>query len=111
VNSAALCLSLLAVLLVFAVNPLVLLALGCRRRRGAGGAAGPDQPLPTLTMLTVVHGGGEAVLEKVRNFLSLDYPADRADMVVFFDGEPDVDARRIRETGGERVAVSGLPSH
>lgn len=98
---------MLAVVYAYFGYPLVLLAL---RRHGVTSGDHPD-PLPRVSFLLPVHNE-EAVLErKLKNTLTLEYPADRLQVLVISDGSTDgtVDVARRFATQGP-VEVIAQPS-
>jgi poly-beta-1,6-N-acetyl-D-glucosamine synthase len=61
--------------------------------------------LPTVTLVVVVHNEAGRIERRLRNLLSLDYPADRVDVVVASDGSTDATAARARTFERTRVTV------
>ncbi len=81
--------------------PLVLLGLGLILRRPVRKA--PIEPF--LSLLIPAHNEARVIERKIRNSLTLDYPADRLEIVIASDGSTDEteaiarlfeDARRVR---------------
>lgn len=63
---------------------------------------------PSMTAILIVHDEGEHVADKVRNLLSLDYPADQLDVLVVSDGSTDGTDQIVRGLGSPRVKVLAL---
>lgn len=97
--------SLLVPLYTYFVYP-ALLALFNMFARPAAPPDLEDTALPTVTMLLAAHNEAGVIAGKVANFLALDYPADRLNLVIGSDGSTDdtvrlakqaaADSRRIR---------------
>jgi Glycosyl transferase family 2 len=85
--------------------PLVLAAVDrLRRRRDAPQAAGPapaDEPY--VTLVVAAHREGAVIADKVANARSLDWPAERLEVIVACDGSPDDTPRRARDAGADQV--------
>lgn len=64
---------------------------------------------PTVTVVIAAHNEQAAIGEKVRNVLSLEYPADRLDCVVVSDGSTDGTVEEASRAGAGRVEVLDLP--
>ncbi len=62
--------------------------------RGKGGSRERLARFPLVTILLTVHNEEQAVKERIKNLLSLDYPADRCEILVASDGCTD-DTERI----------------
>jgi hypothetical protein len=82
--------------------PLLLEALGRVRRRrpapAAGGGAEPD-----VSLIVAAHREATVIADRVANARSLDWPAQRLEVIVACDGSPDDTARRAREAGADVV--------
>ena len=76
------CLS--ALVYAFAVYPL-LLRLGTRRGPGVT----PSADLPRVSVLLSVYNEERVIQAKIQNFLALDYPADRRELLVVSDASDD----------------------
>lgn len=55
-----------------------------------------DDELPRLTVLIAAHNEGAVIEERIRNALTLDYPADKLEIVVASDGSSDDTADVVR---------------
>jgi biofilm PGA synthesis N-glycosyltransferase PgaC len=60
---------------------------------------------PEVTLIVVVHNEAARIAERLRNFLELDYPFDKLEILVASDGSSDVTAERARACGSEAVRV------
>ena len=71
------------------VYPL-LLDICCRYRgRKNSCQSNADTPLPTVSILLSVYNETATIQAKIDNFLALDYPADRLELLIVSDGSDD----------------------
>ena len=61
---------------------------------------------PTVTIIVSAHNEGERVERRLRNLLSLDYPADRLQIIFASDGSTDDTLERARAFEPEGVVVA-----
>jgi hypothetical protein len=61
---------------------------------------------PTVTVIVSAHNEGDRVERRLRNLLSLDYPADRLEIVFASDGSTDDTLERARAFESEGVVVA-----
>ena len=61
---------------------------------------------PTVTIIVSAHNEGERVERRLRNLLSLDYPADRLQIILASDGSTDDTVERARAFESEGVVVA-----
>lgn len=99
--------SLLAIVYPYVVYPLLLASIN--RLRGAADHRGAAGHQPSITLLMPVHNEAARVGEKIRNLLQLDYPRDLLQVVAIADGCSDDSVQRLREAGGDAVAIIELP--
>jgi cellulose synthase/poly-beta-1,6-N-acetylglucosamine synthase-like glycosyltransferase len=64
---------------------------------------------PAATVVIVAHDEEAAIGRKLDNCLSLDYPADRLDVLVASDGSTDRTEEIVEARAGERVRLLRLP--
>lgn len=62
-----------------------------------------DQDLPEVTLLVAAYNEAEIIEQKVENCLSLDYPADRLNILFVTDGSDDGTPELIQETPQVKV--------
>ncbi|MDD1783957.1 glycosyltransferase family 2 protein [Enterovibrio sp. ZSDZ35] len=60
-----------------------------------------DNDLPTITVLMPAYNEARWIADKIRNLASLDYPADKLDIIVACDGCSDDTAAIARQTALE----------
>lgn len=86
--------------------PLVLLAFASRRRAALPSEPMPDANLPSVAVLVAAHNEERHIATRIRNLLTLDYPADRVRIFVGSDGSTDRSIEVLRDMANERVHVS-----
>src|SRR5262245_39560646 len=87
---------LAAVVYTYLVYPL--LVWGLSRLFGRQRQAPPagDDDLPTLSLLIAAYNEEAVIEQRLRNALSMDYPADKLEIVVTSDGSSDATADIVR---------------
>lgn len=61
--------------------------------------------LPRITIVVAAHNEAHCIVQKVRNLLSLDYPADRVEVLVGSDGSTDGTAEQLLALHEPRLRV------
>jgi hypothetical protein len=61
---------------------------------------------PSVTIIVSAHNEGERIERRLRNLLSLDYPADRLEIILGSDGSTDDTVERARAFEPEGVVVA-----
>jgi glycosyltransferase involved in cell wall biosynthesis len=82
--------------------PLLLAALA-RARRGRTVTVGDADWLPSVSVIVAAYAEQEVIAARVKNLRTLDYPADRVEVIVACDGSPDDTAARARAAGADVV--------
>jgi cellulose synthase/poly-beta-1,6-N-acetylglucosamine synthase-like glycosyltransferase len=104
VDALAIVFWLSVALLVYAhAGYALLLALLARARRGSSLVLGDGDWLPSVTVIVAAYAEQEVIAGRVANLRSLDYPADRVEVIVACDGSPDATAVRARAAGADIV--------
>src|SRR5262245_31001440 len=85
-SAGLLVVGLAGLLAVFVLYPLF---IGLLPRPGKKEEGPPEGGLPSVSMLVAVRNGADLIGEKIENALSLDYPADLFEIVIFSDGSSD----------------------
>src|SRR3954452_9303230 len=90
--------AIVAVLYPYVIFPAVLAVIGRKPET-------PSEPaeLPRVALLVSAFIEGERIADKIRNFQSFDYPADRIDLWIGTDGSPDNTAEIVRRINAPRV--------
>ena len=99
--------SLAAVAYPYLIYPLLLAGWNRLARRRAPAPQPGYQP--TVTIICPVHNEAARIGGKVRNLLTLDYPAERMQILVIGDGCTDGSLELAMAEGKGRVAVADLP--
>jgi len=61
------------------------------------------ESLPMVTIVVAAHNEETSIVAKIQNLLSLDYPADRLEILVGSDGSTDRTAEKVRSVKDARV--------
>jgi len=79
------------------------------RREGGPRESTPDELAPTVSLIIPAHNEEAVLKRKLENALSLDYPADRLEVIVASDGSSDgtVDIAESFESRGVRPLAFG----
>lgn len=89
------------ILYAYAIYPALLTVLSSRRR--------PSPPLPsawpTVTVLVSVFNEEKHIRERIENLLSLDYPADKLDILVGSDGSTDRTNEMVQSYSDPRIRL------
>lgn len=93
-----------AFLLVYPLLVYPALLILPRGKRRAANASGQSAP-PSVSMLLSVFNEKDVIIEKINNFLSLEYPADKLELIVVSDGSDDGTDGLVRGHASERVRL------
>jgi hypothetical protein len=81
----------------------VLAVLARRRRPAPPSAPASGAAVPSVSVIVAAYAEQEVIAERVANLRSLDYPAERVQVIVASDGSPDETAQRARAAGADLV--------
>ena len=98
--------SLVAIAYPYVIYPLLLVA--GNRLAGRQMPAPVSGHQPTVSVILPVHNEARRIVEKVRNLLELDYPAEKVQIIVIGDGCTDDSLERAQQAGAGRVEVVPL---
>lgn len=105
-SSIVLSFSLSGILLVFLLYPLLLSLVFFIK----GGRAATTAPaLPSASLITIVHNGEDLVLRKIQNSLSLNYPPDTFEIIMYSDGSTDGTEQKAKSCITQNVRVISSP--
>ena len=106
VGIAALAISMLVPLYAYFGYPAILFVAHAFRKPRPIHDLG-DSELPGVTMVVAAYNEASAIADKVRNFLSLEYPADKLRLIIGSDGSNDNTAALALSAaaGDNRVTV------
>lgn len=85
--------------------PVVLWVIAVLRRRQVAGSG----TMPTVTLIVPVHNEESRIARKVANTASLQYPAEKLQVVFISDGSTDRTPRLLRETMTSTMTLVELP--
>jgi cellulose synthase/poly-beta-1,6-N-acetylglucosamine synthase-like glycosyltransferase len=66
---------------------------------------------PVVSLIIVARNAGGSIEEKIRNSLSLNYPQDKLEIIVFSDGSTDDTLLKAQAFAGRNVRVFSSESH
>ncbi len=81
--------------------PMLLAALG--RLRRVRPSAPDASALPDVSVIVAAYAEQDVIAQRVANLRSLEYPAERLELIVACDGSPDATAERARAAGADAV--------
>lgn len=98
--------SLVAIAYPYAIYPILLVAINrLFRNRSAAASMGHE---PSVTILMPVHNEARRLARKIQNLLSLDYPAEKIQIIAIADGCTDDSVQQLHAAGAGRVEVLQL---
>jgi len=68
-------------------------------------ACATGRQTPRVSVIVAAHDEAEVIEEKIHNFLALDYPADRRELVVVSDASSDGTDEIVRRSESQRVVL------
>jgi cellulose synthase/poly-beta-1,6-N-acetylglucosamine synthase-like glycosyltransferase len=66
---------------------------------------------PSVSIIVAVHNGAQVIRDKVKHLLSLDYPADRIQLIVVSDGSDDGTSEVLTGLNEPRLISIICPEH
>jgi glycosyltransferase involved in cell wall biosynthesis len=81
----------------------VLAAVARRRAEDTPAPAQRTSELPSVSVIVAAYAEQDVIADRISNLRSLDYPADRVQVIVACDGSPDQTAERARTAGADLV--------
>lgn len=64
--------------------------------------------LPSVSVILSVYNEEEVIADKIRNFLDLNYPEDKAEMIIVSDGSTDRTVELARSVATARIKILDL---
>ncbi len=92
--------SVSGILIIFLLNPLLLGIMFVAARKIT---LGTTRVRPSVSLLIVVHNAEDLIIEKIKNSLSLQYPSDDYEIIVFSDGSTDGTLEKVESLVDSRV--------
>ncbi len=87
-------------LLIFLINPFIILLIYLLRGEKVVNFASVT---PFVSLITVVHNAEDLIVDKIRNSLSLNYPFDKYDIIIYSDGSTDETENKVRTFNDKRI--------
>ncbi len=107
-NSIILAFSLFVIILIFLLNPLMIWIVYVIK----GKKIVRHVPIqPSVSFIIVVRNAETIIEDKIRNAISLDYPSENYEIIVFSDGSTDGTEDRIKAFVGDHVRFLSSPTH
>ena len=100
---------LVAAVYTYALYPLLIAALSRVFGRPAHRKPVREEDLPTVTLLIAAYNEESEVAQRIENALSVDYPADRFEVVIASDGSSDRTVEIASRFRDPRVRVLAFP--
>lgn len=101
-------LSLLAISGFFFIFPLLILAASILRNKKY---IPHDPEKSSISMIIVVRNGEDLIQEKIENSISLEYPSDQYEVIIFSDGSTDRTVERVKPFLNDRVRLYSCEGH
>ena len=109
INSIILGFSISGILLVIIVYPLSIwmlyLIIG---KKTLNRHTAIDLP---ISLITVVHNGGNLIVDKIKNYLSLNYPSENYEIIIFSDGSTDNTANKVKPFIDKNIKFFSFATH
>lgn len=100
--------SLIMIGMMFLATPILLRAVYFIR---GGKKVAYSDALPTVSLILVVRNAEDIIEDKIGNMLSLDYPAEKLEIVIVSDGSTDATESKARAFARENIHVFSSASH
>ncbi len=81
----------------------LLVGIARLRRPGAEAPAGGTGEPPTVSVIVAAYAEQDVIAARIANLRSLEYPADRLELIVACDGSTDATPERARAAGADVV--------
>jgi cellulose synthase/poly-beta-1,6-N-acetylglucosamine synthase-like glycosyltransferase len=98
------------VLYTYLIYPLLLAIFILVRRKRSVEPQTDEHDLPQVSVLIVAHNEEAVIRERIENLLSLDYPANKLELVVASDASADRTVEIVREFEKQSVRLHEFPS-
>ncbi|MDQ7032924.1 MAG: glycosyltransferase family 2 protein [Desulfonauticus sp.] len=96
--------SFLGILLVFILYPLWLLILSyIRAKKHSWYLANPS--IPSVSIIVAVYNAEKIIEKKIKNFLSLNYPKEKLEVIFSSDGCTDATEKIIKKYANNRIKL------
>lgn len=95
-------------ILLFLLNPLIIRIVYIIKGRKT---VKYSSALPPVSFVIVTHNAAKLISDKINNSLSIDYPVDRREIIVFSDGSTDETESRVRPFCDKKVYFLSSPYH
>lgn len=100
--------SIFGMALIFLLNPLMIWVRYVTKGRKPVRHASIRPP---VSLIIVVRNAEKTIADKIKNTLSLDYPSENYEIIVFSDGSTDDTENKVRTFPDEHICLLSSPSH
>jgi poly-beta-1,6-N-acetyl-D-glucosamine synthase len=101
-NSLIFVSSLFAVLLIFSFTPIIISILYLIKR---GKTVKYSDRFPSISIIIIVHNAEGLIENKMHNTLSLNYPKDKYEMIIFSDGSTDETVKKAQAFSDSKINI------
>ncbi|WP_321415556.1 glycosyltransferase [uncultured Desulfobacter sp.] len=101
-------LSLLAISGFFFIYPLMILAASIFRYKSR---VSHHFGKPYISMIIVVRNGEDLILKKIENAISIEYPSDQYEIIIFSDGSTDKTVEKVQPFLNDRIHLYKSEEH
>lgn len=108
INSIIMAGSIFGMALIFLLNPLMIWVRYVTKGRKPVRHASIRPP---VSLIIVVRNAEKTIADKIKNTLSLDYPSENYEIIVFSDGSTDDTENKVRTFPDEHICLLSSPSH
>lgn len=109
INSVLLCFSISGILLVIIFYPLSIWIVYLIKRQTT-----PDKHsdlIPTVSIVSVVYNAEDLIVDKIKNLLSLNYPSEKYEIIIFSDGSTDETENKVKDFSNRNVLFLSSVEH
>jgi len=66
---------------------------------------------PSISLITVVHNAEDFIVDKIKNYLSLNYPSDDYEIIIFSDGSTDGTEKNVTHFTDKKIRLLSSAKH
>jgi biofilm PGA synthesis N-glycosyltransferase PgaC len=108
INSFIFSISVFSILLFFIFYPLTIFILYLVKRKTV---TEYKEFTPFVSFITVVHNAESLIEKKIENYLSLNYPENSYEIIIFSDGSTDETEKKVKFFDDHRIKYFSHPTH
>lgn len=108
INSIVFAFSIAGIILIFLFTPLAVLIVYLIKGKNVIKYS-PSHP--SISCITIVYNAEDIIVDKINNLLSLKYPSDNYEIIIFSDGSTDRTEDNVRQFTDKKVRLLSSPRH